>query len=114
VRVTLLLGPVIVDYAIIPLSMEDMGLTRILRLPPADVTQSCPSHTTTTMPVSLSLLMPTVLAKASEHTRSDLQQRWNSCTSAQEYRDAVRSTRASATPQDALQDQRLHQATRLG
>ena len=33
------------DYAMIPLSVEDMGLSRILRLPPADVTQSSLSHT---------------------------------------------------------------------
>ena len=49
------------------------------------------------MPLSLPLLMPTVLAKASEHTRSDLQQRWNSCTSAQEYLDVVRSARVSVS-----------------
>src|SRR5271156_172914 len=68
----------------------------------ADVTHSSPSHTTTTMPLSLPLLMPTVLAKASEHTRSDLQQRWNSCASAQEYLDVVRSARVSTSHHNML------------
>jgi hypothetical protein len=59
--------------------------------------------------------MPTVLAKASEHIRSGLQQRWNSCASAQEYLDVVRSAPSKRVkPQQVLQDQRLHRATKLG
>lgn len=46
--------------------------------------------------------MPTVLAKASEHTRSDLQQRRNSCISAQEYLDVVRPARVSASHHNML------------